>query len=259
MTSPFSSDRAWQQWGEQDPYFAVLTDQALHRSRLTPEALAAFYQSGEVHVSGVVDTIRRHLDPDFRPGRALDFGCGVGRLLLPLAAVAESVVGVDVSPAMLAEARKHADTRKLPNVTLIQSDDTLSQAVGSFDLVHSFLVLQHIPVARGERIILRLVELLAPGGVAALHVPYARAASPLRRAAAWVRRSVPGVHGVLNRLRGAPWGQPPMQMNLYDLGRLHRLFEASGIAQVHTRFTQDGEYHGVMLYARKAGAPPLTS
>lgn len=257
MTSSFSSDRAWQEWGEQDPYFAVLTDQALQRSRLTPEALAAFFHSGEVHINQVLDTIRRHVDPGFRPRRALDFGSGVGRLLLPLAAVADSVVGVDVSPAMLTEAKKQAEMRGLTNVTLVQSDDSLSQVGGPFDLVHSFLVLQHIPVARGERFIRRMVELLAPGGVAAIHVPYLRAASPLRRAATWMRRTVPGVHGLLNRLRGVPWRRPLMEMNLYDLGRVYRIFEGSGIAQVHSRFARDGEYHGVMFYAQKAGAPTL--
>lgn len=243
--------------GEQDPYFAVLTDQGLHRDRLTPEALVAFFHSGEVHIHDVLDTIRRHLEPGFQPRRALDFGSGVGRLLLPLAAIAESVVGVDVSPAMIAEAQKQVDTRGLTNVRLVLSDDTLSRVNGSFDFVHSCIVLQHIPVARGERLIRRLIELLAPGGVAALHVPYARAAPPLRRAATWVRRTVPGVHGALNRLRGAPWTQPLMQMNAYDLGRLYSLFEASGIAQVLARFTPDGEFHGVMLFARKPGTPTV--
>jgi 2-polyprenyl-3-methyl-5-hydroxy-6-metoxy-1,4-benzoquinol methylase len=257
MRSPFSTDRAWQEWGRQDPYFAVLTDQALHQTRLTPQALTAFFHSGEVHIGGVLDTIRRHLDPAFRPGRALDFGTGVGRLLFPLAAVADTVVGVDVSSAMLAEAQKHVEARGLSNVTLVQSDDALSHVAGSFDLVHSFLVLQHVPVARGERLIRRLVELLAPGGVAALHVPYARAASPLRQVATWLRLSVPGAHGLLNRLRGAPWRQPPMQMNVYELGRLYGLFETSGIAHVHARFTRDGDYRGVMLYAQKAGPSTL--
>lgn len=258
MRSPFSSDRAWRQWGEQDPYFAVITDPALHRDRLTPEALAAFFQSGEAHVREVLDTIRGNLDPGFRPRRVLDFGSGVGRLLIPLAAEAESVVGVDVSPGMLAEARKHADARGIRNLTLVPSDDRLSQVGGPFDLVHSYLVLQHIPVGRGERLVRRLVELLAPGGVAVLHVPYARAASRWRQVGTWVRRAVPGVHGVVNRLRGQPWRRPAMQMNTYDLTRLYRLFEGCGIVQVHARFTRDGEYHGVLLYARKAdgAAPP---
>lgn len=257
MTSLFGSDRDWRRWGERDPYYAVLTDQTLHRAQLTPEALAAFFRTGEDHVRRTLETIRRHVDPGFRPRRALDFGCGVGRLLLPLAGVAEHVVGVDVSPGMLAEARKQVERRGLANVSLATSDDGLSQVAAPFDLVHSYLVLQHIPVARGERLIARLVDLLAPGGVAVLQLPYAREASPLRRAAGWVRRSVPGVHGVVSLLRGTPWSQPGMQMNLYDLGRVHRIFERAGVTQVHTGFTRDGEYHGVMLFAQRAtGSPP---
>ena len=38
-------------------------------------------------------------------GRALDFGCGAGRLTRALAARFESVVGVDVADAMLDKAR----------------------------------------------------------------------------------------------------------------------------------------------------------
>lgn len=38
-----------------------------------------------------------------------DFGCGVGRLTLPFADCFDNVVGVDISPAMLAEGEKIAD------------------------------------------------------------------------------------------------------------------------------------------------------
>ncbi|HEU5040244.1 MAG TPA: class I SAM-dependent methyltransferase [Gemmatimonadales bacterium] len=249
--SPHSSDRAWQQWGEQDPYFAVLTDAALHRERLTPEALEAFFRSGDTHVRGVVDDIRRHLDPTFAPRRALDFGCGVGRLLLPLAGMAEQAVGVDVAPGMLEEAARLAATRGVGNVTLVESDDALSRVAGTFDLVHSFLVLQHIPVARGERLIVRLLELVGPGGVAALHVPYARVAGRAKRLAGWLQRTVPGVRSMVNRLRGERWTRPVMEMNTYDLNRLLRLVEQAGVTEVHARFAPDGEYRGVMLYLRK--------
>jgi SAM-dependent methyltransferase len=256
MMSSSDSDQAWRQWGEQDPYFAVLTDHGLHRQSLTPEALTGFFTSGETHVRDVLDTIRRHLDPAFRPRRALEFGCGVGRLLLPLAGVADSAVGVDVSPAMLAEARTQAERRNLTNVHFVESDDALSRVEGPFDLVHSFLVLQHIPVARGECLIRRLLELVAPGGVAALHMPYARDAAPLRRVFAWIRRATPGAHGVVNWIHGARWAQPAMQMNLYDLDRVFGLFEQAGVPQVHTGFVRDGEYRGVMLYSRRPDATP---
>jgi ubiquinone/menaquinone biosynthesis C-methylase UbiE len=49
--------------------------------------------------------IRRHINPEFAPRKILDFGCGVGRSPVAFAAMAEEVVGLDVSPAMLREAR----------------------------------------------------------------------------------------------------------------------------------------------------------
>jgi hypothetical protein len=44
-----------------------------------------------------------------------------------------------------------------------------------------------------------------------------------------------------------------MQMNVYDLNRLMGLVEGAGVAQVHARFTPDGEYRGVLLLLRKGG------
>src|SRR5438874_1693788 len=43
-----------------------------------------------------------------RPGRLLDLGCGTGRLLVPFAQRGSFVVGVDLSPEMLAVARARA-------------------------------------------------------------------------------------------------------------------------------------------------------
>jgi len=50
---------------------------------------------------------------------------------------------------MLAEARRNMEEMNIANVTLVGSDDRLSQVPGSYDLVHSHIVLQHIPVRRG--------------------------------------------------------------------------------------------------------------
>lgn len=43
-----------------------------------------------------------------RPGRVLELGCGTGRLTLPLARIANCVVGIDRAPAMLERARGKA-------------------------------------------------------------------------------------------------------------------------------------------------------
>jgi len=36
-----------------------------------------------------------------RPARALDFGCGAARLVIPLAKRFEEVVGIDISPSTM--------------------------------------------------------------------------------------------------------------------------------------------------------------
>jgi 2-polyprenyl-3-methyl-5-hydroxy-6-metoxy-1,4-benzoquinol methylase len=88
---------------------------------------------------------------------------------------------------MLREAQRNAQEAGLGQIDFVLSDDKLSRLDGAFDFVHSFIVLQHIPVARGELIVRQLVKRLAPGGVAALQLPFARRCGPLRNLANYVR------------------------------------------------------------------------
>ncbi len=63
----------------------------------------------------------------------LEFACGTGRLLLPLAATGARVTGVDLSPAMLAIAREKLAAAKLEErVRLLQGD------MRTVDLKHRF-------------------------------------------------------------------------------------------------------------------------
>ena len=116
--------------------------------------------------------MRARLGADFQPRRVLDFGCGVGRLVLPLSRLCEEVVGVDVAEAMLSEAAANCRQAGATNVRLIRGDDRLSGVTGPFDFIHSFIVFQHVPVQRGLVLLERLLDLLAPDGVGALHFTY---------------------------------------------------------------------------------------
>lgn len=250
-----NSDRDWERFGQTDPYFAVLSDPEYH-GRLSAEARAAFFRSGEVHVERLLAIIRSRLDQAFRPQRALDFGCGVGRILIPLAGRCREVTGVDVSAAMLAEARRNCDAAGAPHVRLVSSDDDLSAVDGEFDLVHSYIVLQHVPVARGERIVRALASRLAAGGVGIFHVTYARAAaaSLLSRLLYWARTRVPGAHWALNLALGRAPQAPLMQNNLYSVTRLLDILWHHGCEEVHVQFTDHQGNRGVLLFARRAPA-----
>src|SRR5439155_25225785 len=91
--------------------------------------------------------------------RALDVGTGAGALAIALAPLVREVVGVDLVPELLEEARKRAPV----NVELVEGDATaLPYDRGSFDLVCTARTLHH--VARPELVIAELDRVLRPGG-----------------------------------------------------------------------------------------------
>ena len=95
------SDKEWEKLGQDDPYFGVISMDRFRKGQMDDEAKADFFRSGEEHIEYVLKTISDTMIPGFAPSRALDFGCGVGRLALPMARRIDEVVGVDVSDSML--------------------------------------------------------------------------------------------------------------------------------------------------------------
>jgi SAM-dependent methyltransferase len=251
------TDKAWKYYGENDPYYGVLTQPDFKSDRLTDEGKAQFFESGKRYIDLMLSVVRQHLEPTFAPTRALDFGCGVGRLALPLAAVCESVVGVDVSEAMLAEARKNAERLGRANATFVVGDDALSQVEGTFDLLNSLIVFQHIPPARGEVILQQLIDRLRDGGVGALQFTYGfeTGVSRARTMLVQAYKTVPYLWNARNLLKGAPFQEPMMQMNAYDLNRLMRILQENGCHLVHVRFTETGSFghtfQGAIIFFQK--------
>lgn len=253
-------DRDWERFGAADPYFGVLTHDKFRSGQLNDAALREFFETGERHLESVAELVRRVSQGELAPDRALEFGCGVGRVLLPLARRAGHVVGVDVSPSMLREARRNCEREQLDNVELVQSDDRLSAVSGEFDFIHSFIVFQHVPVVRGEAMLRRLARMLRDGGVGALHFTYRIELSPAMRAYIWTKVNVPLVQPAINVLRRRPAGTPLMQMNEYCITRLTRILHEEGCDEILSRATRHSEErpaHGVMLVFRKRRLPSL--
>ena len=94
----------WKRYGDTDPYYGVLTEPRFHRDNLNPDALSEFWATGEAHVERIATLFAAHLGRELRPRRSLDFGCGVGRVLLPLARRSERAPGVALLAEKAAEA-----------------------------------------------------------------------------------------------------------------------------------------------------------
>jgi SAM-dependent methyltransferase len=244
-----NTDAAWEEWGRRDPYFGVITDPKFRRGELTEQTKREFFESGRLHVDYVMQTIGRYIDPTFTPKEVLDFGCGVGRTLIPFARLATHAVGLDVSSTMLEEARSNCDLHQLSNVDLMSSDDSLSALRQSFDLIHSFIVFQHIPPERGKEIFRKLLTHLRAGGVGAVHFSHSKNYYPY----------VPGAPVVAIPSVTCPPTLPPdpeMQMNIYNMNELLFLLQEFRVQRFHAEFTDHGGELGIFLFFAMGNSGP---
>jgi SAM-dependent methyltransferase len=98
--------------------------------------------------------------------RALEIGCGPGRLMLPMSRHFDEIHGVDVSDEMILLGRDLL--RDTPNATLhVNNGQDLSAFPDEyFDFAYSFVVFQHIPLKAVVLNYLREIRrVLKPGGI----------------------------------------------------------------------------------------------
>ncbi len=245
------ADRDWEKFGVNDPYYGVLTSDSYRREAFGVEARRRFFESGCQHISGLMERLEARLGP-IKRGFALDFGCGVGRLTVPLASefLFESVTGVDISPSMLNEARKNAGSSQLNNIYFKQSCEFFNHSDASFDFIHSYIVFQHIPRRQGMQIFGELLCRLSPGGVIAIHFPYSKRIGLLRTTLSQLRLSLRPVHYVGNVLQKRPIFEPPMQMNSYNINQLLLQCFNCGLVDISLELSLEGDVHGVYLFGR---------
>ena len=104
-----------------------------------------FDATGDEIVHGLKWEMRRLPEGNQRARRALEIGCGPGRLLKPMSAFFGEIHGVDISDQMVERAR--ARLRGIPHahVHVALRSNLEMFADESFDFVYSYAVFQHIP------------------------------------------------------------------------------------------------------------------
>jgi predicted TPR repeat methyltransferase len=105
--------------------------------------------------------------------RVLDLGCGTGLSGLALAPFAERLEGLDLSPAMLAQAERHGVYAALHEADLL---DFLPRHPGAFDLIAAADVLNYLGDLAPA--LAAMAAALAPGGIAAFSVELAEQDAP---------------------------------------------------------------------------------
>ena len=237
---PRDTDADWEQLGRNDSYFGVLADPRFRSDVIDDAARAEFFASGEAEIDHQLAIQRSRFGP-FEPGSALDFGCGVGRLTRALANRTGRAVGVDVSPSMLAEARKgaHATATFRPDLP-----------EGRFDWIVSIIVFQHIPPERGYGLLRNLLARAAPGAGLTLQLTVYRDLH---------HRHIAGGRLALGErietldTSAALAALPPGEMVMfdYDLSVVMALVFEAGFADAVLVHTDHGGFHGVFIHGRR--------
>jgi len=127
--------RDWEDLARLDPRWAIVAGEEHRFGRWDTDA---FLETGRVEVTKAMRRAER-LGRPTHCRRALEFGCGTGRVTRALAAHFGECVGVDISPRMVDEARgANADVPGL-SFELNAEEGLGAFASGRFDLVYSRL------------------------------------------------------------------------------------------------------------------------
>jgi SAM-dependent methyltransferase len=163
--------------------------------------------------AAILDSFGEPLAERVHDGVVLDYGCGYGHAVMELARRgARTAIGIDIRPAVLAQARQRLDRTDVADRCRF-IDNTTPEAVeawdGSVDAIVSIDAFEHY--IEPDRDVRRMADLLRPGG------------------AVFVWFGPPWWHP--NGCQMMPFGAPPWS---------HLLFAERAILDARRRFRDDG-------------------
>ncbi|WP_299048206.1 methyltransferase domain-containing protein [uncultured Tateyamaria sp.] len=161
----------WTRLGESEPHWSVLTANEF-RADVFQDHADDFFDTGKLQVTDLRRTASRNgIDIDAYQS-CVDFGCGVGRITLPLADLFAQVHGVDVSPGNLGLCAEYARTSGKKNINTILLDTIAAlDTVPQCDVLFSLIVLQHNPPPIQVHMLRTLLAKVNPGGLAYFQIP----------------------------------------------------------------------------------------
>ena len=228
--------KTWDVLAQVDPMWAILTDDQKLGGKWKP---AEFFEEGRIEVNALVSELKS-LGLPVAMGDVLDFGCGIGRLSQAFCNHFRSCTGVDISPLMIVKA---AEFNRFPDrcrYVVNEAPDLHQFPDGSFDLVYSNIVLQHVHPGIAKRYIRDFVRIVRPGGLIVFQIPYW---IHWKRRVQWRRRLFEllvrlGLQGqfLITRLK-----MNPMRMSFLRRETIEKILTESGCSLRDVKSWTDGE------------------
>ena len=210
----------WDNMGRRAPLTAVLTTKMSWSEE-------DFFETGKKEIQELINDMES-LDQSFPRRRALDFGCGVGRLTQSLADHYEEPGDVPRSWKLIELAEKMNRHGARCRYVLNESDDLQRFGCDHFDLIYSNITLQHMEPRYAFRYIKEFLRVLSRDGLLVFHMPSERTGRNTldylpRRASAFLQRLILG--GAME-MYGAP--RNVLTEFIENLGGEVRLIKQSG-------------------------------
>lgn len=194
--------RHWDAFGRIDPLWAILTDPNRRGNRWDP---VEFFATGREEIAAHL-AHAASLGVPGRRRRALDFGCGAGRLTQALAAHFDEAIGVDVAPSMIDLARRHNAHGDRCSYLVNEQPDLSRFPDATFDILYTGRVLQHMEPRYAESYVREFVRVLAPGGYLSFDLPSERGFFPVDGAPS---SEAPAAYRAALRIETCPSEMPP--------------------------------------------------
>ncbi len=151
----------WEEFARDDPMYYIDTSAGSHPGG---DKEKQFFQSGKAFADQTIHRVREII-PD--KDRALEIGCGVGRLTLPHAAHFNEIIAVDISATMLEKLSKKAEGEGFANIHTFLRDEQWDEKPISY--AYSYLVFQHVAnLGEIENYIKKIAGCLKKNGIAQL-------------------------------------------------------------------------------------------
>jgi ubiquinone/menaquinone biosynthesis C-methylase UbiE len=157
----------WNAFAKRDPFWAILTAPGKENGQWRPEE---FFATGKLEIDGLMQSVAA-LNWSERRQRALDFGCGVGRLTQALCDHFSECSGVDIAEEMLRLADVFNRHGSRCSYRLNTTDDLRLFSDGHFDFIYSNIVLQHMKPEYTRNYIREFLRVLTPGGLIVFQLP----------------------------------------------------------------------------------------